>query len=105
MQVAWLKVRNLTLRILAASVMLGREIDHDHETNNGLANDGKKPMHEVLNDLRKQLTQHIHSCQECYSQEYKVDHYTAVEINILANIMITVKLHDHVRLTTYSHSH
>lgn len=71
-QVAWLKVRNLTLRILAASVMLGREIDHDHQTNNGLLTDGKKPMHSVLQDLHKQLTRHIHSCQDCYTQEYMV---------------------------------
>lgn len=72
--------------------MLGREIDHDHETNNGLANDGKKPIHEVLNDLRKQLTQHIHSCQECYSQEYKVDPFTDGKINIKANVTITVNI-------------
>jgi hypothetical protein len=71
-QIAWLKVRNLTLRILAASVMLGREIDHDHQTNNGLTKDGKKPIHLVLQDLQMQLTEHIHSCEGCYTQEFKV---------------------------------
>lgn len=71
-QIAWLKVRNLTLRILAASVMLGREIDHDHHTNNGLSNDGKQPIHDVLHDLQTKLSQHLESCQECFTQEYKV---------------------------------
>ena len=64
-------MRELTLRILAASVMLGQEIDHDHHTNNGVTDDGKKPVHTVLQDLQDQLSTHVNNCH-CYSQETKV---------------------------------
>ncbi|KAL4223710.1 N-alpha-acetyltransferase 25 [Mactra antiquata] len=70
-EVAWLKIRNLTLRILAASVMLGQEIDHDHQMNNGLSKDGKQPIHNVLYDLKNKLSQHVQNCHEQFSQEYK----------------------------------
>ena len=51
--------------------MLGQEIDHDHQTNNGVMIDGKQPIHEVLKDLQNQLSNHITSCQ-CYAQENQV---------------------------------
>ena len=69
-----MKVRELTLRILAASVMLGQEIDHDHHTNNGVADDGKKPVHTILKDLQVHLSTHVNNCQ-FYSQERKVSQH------------------------------
>ena len=65
-------MRHLTLRILAGSVMLGQEIDHDHQTNNGVSSDGKQPIHLVLEDLHKQLSTPLEDCKRCYAQETKV---------------------------------
>jgi len=77
-QIAWLKVRNLQLRVLAGSVMLGQELDHDHSgtssgTNNGLGGQGDiKPVYQILGDLRTQLADHLESCRQCFSQDTKV---------------------------------
>ncbi|XP_052801736.1 N-alpha-acetyltransferase 25, NatB auxiliary subunit-like [Mya arenaria] len=70
-ELAWLKVRNLTLRILAGSVMLGQKLDHDHTANNGVTDDGKPALHSTLADLRTQFAAHIEICQQCYTQEIK----------------------------------
>ena len=44
-------MQELKLHILAASVMLGQEIDHGHHINNSVTDNGKKPVHTVFNKI------------------------------------------------------
>ncbi|XP_046361388.2 N-alpha-acetyltransferase 25, NatB auxiliary subunit-like [Haliotis rufescens] len=60
---AWLRLRNLMLRLLAAAVMLGRQPDVNHHTNNGVSEE-RKPMSEVIQDLLQKLTSHLEDCDK-----------------------------------------
>ncbi|KAK3084712.1 hypothetical protein FSP39_017808 [Pinctada imbricata] len=67
---AWLKIRNLSLRILAGSVMLAQQVRPSGQTTNGLGHDKQKPMHETLQKLGDNLKQHVDSCHSQFSEEY-----------------------------------
>ncbi|KAL5017135.1 hypothetical protein ScPMuIL_006724 [Solemya velum] len=71
---AWLRIRNLTLRLLAASVMLGRQPESDTHANNGVTTNDKTPMHEVVQNLQQQLSNHFKHCKSLKIQEQNLIH-------------------------------
>ncbi|KAL3858112.1 hypothetical protein ACJMK2_012723 [Sinanodonta woodiana] len=66
----WLKVRNLTMRVLAAAVILGREHNVENHERNGIENGANRPMSEICSSLKSQLENHLESHQ-CWSQDPK----------------------------------
>ncbi|XP_064612793.1 N-alpha-acetyltransferase 25, NatB auxiliary subunit-like [Liolophura sinensis] len=64
---AWLKLRNLQLRILAAAISLGKSsTSHDH-ANNGVNDNSKPSMTQVLHTLFSQLKSHLEACQQQFA--------------------------------------
>jgi len=78
LQKAWLKIRKLSLRSLAASVILGKQYDKtEGHVTNGI-NHNKKPVEEVLCDLLNQLSLHLANCED-FETQYNV----SVQKNIM----------------------
>ena len=60
-----LKLRSLTLRLLAASVTLGKQCGtkNNEQLNNGTNGDSCNPP-EVFKSLQQQIQDHMNECQE-----------------------------------------
>ncbi|KAJ8312970.1 hypothetical protein KUTeg_010343 [Tegillarca granosa] len=104
----WLKFRNLTLRILAATVKLGQQAGTAGHMNNGVGNGAGKSMPEILYDLLEQLKKHIEDCKEfCSMSQYplqgpyptQLSNYLSTEhchvfVDMIENILYIQSLHE-----------
>ena len=66
---AWLRIRSLTLRILACAVSLGQQMSNSKTMNNGLGSE-KKALHEILESLGKELSEHIREYEKKFNKVY-----------------------------------
>ena len=60
---AWIQVRDLSLRILGGSVILGQQCSNTNNKN-GVDHENVRPMNEVLDDLIKQFKDHLNNIQD-----------------------------------------
>ncbi|XP_052072729.1 N-alpha-acetyltransferase 25, NatB auxiliary subunit-like [Mytilus californianus] len=67
---AWIQVRDLSLRILGACVILGQHSVGNINNRNGVDHEKVRPMNEVLEDLIKQFKDHLTNIQD-FSKPYK----------------------------------
>ena len=73
LQKAYVQVRDLSLRILGACVILGQQSLGDTNNKNGVDHGKVRPMNEVLEDLVQQYKTHLNNIQE-FSKPYAVSH-------------------------------
>lgn len=57
----WLKIRNLTVRILAASLYIVKPPHQNNKTENNITNGEKKNMPDILSDLIASLKDNVAS--------------------------------------------
>ena len=73
LQKAWIQVRDLSLRILGGSVILGQQCSNTNNKN-GVDHENVRPMNEVLDDLIKQFKDHLNNIQD-FRKPYEVRCY------------------------------
>lgn len=67
---AWLRIRSLTLRILACAVNIGQQVGSNTKTmNNGVGSEKKAPA-EILQSLANELSEHIQEYKKDFSKAY-----------------------------------
>lgn len=67
---AWLRIRSLTLRILACAVSLGQQVSNSKALRNGVGSE-KKALNEILESLGKELSEHIQEYEKKFNVAYK----------------------------------
>ncbi|XP_062615343.1 N-alpha-acetyltransferase 25, NatB auxiliary subunit-like [Saccostrea cucullata] len=67
---AWLRIRSLTLRIIACAVSLGQQVGSNTKNLNNGVDPEKKATNEILESLGKQLCEHVKEYEKEFSKVY-----------------------------------